>query len=540
MPDAPQVQAPSIGEAYLSQLSNGGSATDVPNTAPAPALATPPAPGPQNAQPAAPAQPAQPAVDPVTAKHNLIGRFFQSITSGGTGSSASNLWRSLIGGALVGMGAAENAPVVAHGPYGDIRDKSGAGAASRAWSAEQGNLEHQKELQQRQDQIDKQNKQREFENKLQMDDQTLRKAADARAQQASIQASVLHEKNMKLLDLNIATGNFEAAQRIAQSAQQQVNFFNALQDVGAQPLADQDGEPLQFASHAEAEEAAHKNPKFFVGDFKTRTAYNPSANKYEIYRVPDTDIKNVQLKDPTTGVMHNIPRMSATEYLDYQTRVQNLQKGKLEIQKVTEEINRLHNEVKASGLYGSALKDLTAATDKNGNVNLGAIPAGSRSVLVEHSAKGLEDALRARSAAIEKHSKAVEAADPVAIDEANQNIEEATQIVKHYSSVLTTMTGRITKAPIAQAPGSAPDTTAPGVGQFQAEQKAKVLFRCLRSVGTIFNTPAGTASSMNFGRPSGRSLPAENWSNRSIWESTRLDVLWKEFSLIFTLRLRAR
>jgi len=61
--------------------------------------------------------------------------------------------------------------------------------------------------------------------------------------------------------------------------------------------------------------------------------------------------------------------------------------------------------------------------------------------LYEHSAKGLEDALRARSAAIEKHTKAVDAGDQTAIDEANQNIEEATQVVRQYSTVLSTISG---------------------------------------------------------------------------------------------------
>jgi len=115
-----------------------------------------------------------------------------------------------------------------------------------------------------------------------------------------------------------------------------------------------------------------------------------------VYKVPDTDIKNVQLKDPTTSKMHTIPRMTASEYLDYQSRVQNLKKGALEINKVQAEITRLQTDAKASGLYGAALKDLTAATDKDGNVDISKISAGSRAVLVEHAAKGLEDAGRAQ------------------------------------------------------------------------------------------------------------------------------------------------
>jgi hypothetical protein len=422
MTDAPQEQSPSIGQLYLNSVQNGGDPGAVPEAAPAPALATPPAPDPQNAQPAAPAQPAQPAVDPATAKHNLIGRFFQSITSGGTGSSASNFWRSLIGGALVGMGAAENAPVVAHGPYGDVRDKSAGGAASRAWSAEQGNIEHQKEIQQRQDQIDKQNKQREFENKLQMDDQTLRKAADARAQQESIRQSVEHEKRMKMLDNTIAGQNWEQAQRTADAAQKQVAFFNSLQEVGAQPLAGQDGEPLQFATHDEAEKAAHDNPKFFIGDFKTRTAYDPGTGKYGVYRVPDTDIKNVQLRDQQ-GVVHNIPRMSAGDYLDFQLRQQNLQKGALGIQEAQERLKQLREDRKSSSAYGKALGELDKVAGDADKLS-----PSSRTVLYTTASKNLGDAIRAKTAADKAEDAEAQAA--------------ASDAIKHYSGVLSQLHGR--------------------------------------------------------------------------------------------------
>jgi hypothetical protein len=469
MPDqieTPQPSASAIGEQFLA---NGGQ--PVPSQPDAS----------QNVQPAAtPPQavlapsPEQAAAVAQTAKHTLVGRMFHALTQGGSGSSASNLWRSVISGALIGMGAAENAPVVAHGPYGDVRDSSVVGAAGRAFTAVQQNTEHQQDRQRQQAKEAQQQKQRDQEMKIQMDDLTLRKAAAARAQIASIQNSAQHEKLLQRLDLDIQNGQFDLAQRGAQAAQQQVSFFNALQDVGATPLEGADGQPLQFAGLADAEKAAHDNPTFFVGNFKTRTAYNPTVNKYEIYRVPDTDVRDVQLKDPTTGVMHTIPRMSATEYLDYQSRVQNLKKGALEITKVGEEITRMRNDFKASSQYGEALKALTAATDKDGNVDLEKIPAGNRAVLVEHASKGLEDAIRARNGALAQYEKAKEFGDQSAIDEANQNIAEATQIAKHYGGVLTTLTGRTTTSPTAQAPGSAPDTTAPGVGQFQAEQKAKV------------------------------------------------------------------
>ncbi|HWY53015.1 MAG TPA: hypothetical protein VNZ03_01025 [Terriglobales bacterium] len=438
MPDqieTPQPPASAIGEQFLA---NGGQ--PIPSQPDAS----------QNVQPAATPPQAAPAPSPEqqaavaqTAKHTAIGRMFSNLVGSGSGSSASSFWRSLVAGAVVGMGAAENAPVVAHGPYGDIRDSSMVGAAGRAFTAVQGNIEHQQDRQQAQARQAAEEKRRNQEAQIQMDDLSLRKAADARAQIQSIHQGVEFEKRMKMLDQTIAAGNWDEAQRSAQVAQNTVKMFNDLNEVEAQPLTGSDGQPLLFSSGADAEKAAHDNAKFFAdsGNFKTRYAYDPTKNKYSVYRIPDTDIKNVQLRDPQTGEMHTIPRMSTTEYLNYQTQMQNLKKGALEIQKVSAEINRLHNDVKASSQYGEALKALTAATDKDGNVDLSKIPAGNRAVLVEHSAKGLEDALRARSGAIEKHSKAVEAGDQTAIDEANQNIEEATQIVKHYSGVLTTMTG---------------------------------------------------------------------------------------------------
>jgi hypothetical protein len=438
MPDQIEQQpsASAIGEQFLAN-----SGRPIPDSTPA----QPTVPTPQNAQPApAPPQaapsPEQQAAIAQTAKHQMVGRMFQALTQGGSGSSASNLWRSVISGALIGMGAAESAPVVAHGPYGDIVSSSPIGAAGRAFTAVQQDREHQKELQQRQDQIDKQNKQREFENKLQMDDLTLKKAADARAQQSSIQNSVEHEKLMQVHDLAIQNGKFELAQKAAQSAQQQVNFFNALQDVGAQPLQGSDGNPLQFSTHEEAEKAAHDNPKFFIGDFKTRTAYDPTTNKYGIYRVPDTDIKNIQLKDEQ-GVTHTIPRMSATEYLDYQSRKQNLKKGALEISKIGAEVTRLQNDTKSSGIYGNALKELNGATDKDGNVDLTKVSPGSRAVLYDHSAKGLEDASRAILAAIGKRSAAVISGDKDSIDEANQEISALQPLVKTYSGTLNALHG---------------------------------------------------------------------------------------------------
>jgi hypothetical protein len=476
MPDAPQENP---FDAVINATPRPPAAPQPP-PAPAapqgPAAPVGPQPPPSPTLPSVPHQPAptpdaaQPEPDPVTAKHTAIGRMFSNLVGSGSGSSASGFWRSLVAGAVVGMGAAEDAPVVARGPYGDIRSSSAVGAAGRAFTAVQQNRERQEDRARLQNLDQQKQKQREFENKLQMDDQTMRRAADARAQVSSIQNTQEFSKRMQVLDQSIASGNFESTQRAAQVAQQQVSFFNALQDVGAQPLQGSDGQPMAFGSLDDAEKAAHDNPKFFIGEFKTRSAYNPSTNKYEIYRVPDTDIKNVQLKDPTTGVMHTIPRMSASEYLDYTTKVQNLQKSKLEMTKIGAEITRLQTDTKASGLYGNALKELNGATDKDGNVDLNKISSGSRAVLYDHAAKGLEDGSRAMLAAINKRSTATQNGDQAAIDEANEEIGALHPIIRNYSGTLSALHGNPAPNPNQVSPNV--KTAVDAISHLPKEQQA--------------------------------------------------------------------
>src|SRR6266480_1156359 len=412
--DIQQQPTTSIGEQFIA---NGGQPVPTQDAAQQAPQNGQPGATPASAQAAPAPSPEQQAAVAQTAKHTAIGKMFHTLATGGTGSSASNFWRTVVGGAFAGIGAAESAPVTARGPYGDVRDKSMGGAASRGFAAGMSLAEQQEDRQRQQAQQQKEEQRRDQESKIQLDESVLRKQADARAQQASIQSSVEHEKRMKMLDQTIASGNWEQSQRTAQAAQNQVKFFNDLQDVGATPLPDADGNPLQFSTHQQAEKAAHDNPKFFIGDFKTRTAYDPTTNKYSVYKVPDTDIKNVQLKDPTNGQVHTIPRMSPSQYLDYQVRVQNLKKGALEVSKIGAEIGRFRNDTKASGLYGNALKELTAATDKDGNTDLGKISAGSRQVLYDHASKGLEDSSRTMLAAVDKHARAKAAFDDSAAEE---------------------------------------------------------------------------------------------------------------------------
>lgn len=448
MPDQLTPSAPSLGQMYLDQVQNGGSPTAVPpqDNAPAPV----PANG-QGAQPVSPTPPTNPAsaapspapaADPIAAKHQAVGRFFQTLVGSGSGSSASQLFRSLVGGAILGMDAGGSDPVVARGPNGDIRDRSISGAAGRGFAAGGGYAQQQQDRAQAQANAAQAQKRANTETQIQSDDLMLRKAADARAQLNSIQAAQEHEKRMRLLDQSIAAGNWQAAQRATETAENQVKFFNALQEVGAQPLADSDGQTFQFRTLLDAEKAAHDNPKFFIGNFQTRAAYNPEDGKYEVYRVPDSDLKNVQLKDPVSGQIHTIPRMHVADYLDFLTRVQNLKKGRLTTEEASTELNRLQLQLHDEDQYGSAL---------NGDLDYGKLSPRDRAALYNRASKDAQNAMRSRSAAQDHLSKLTQnlaGSDPQEISDARDQLQEATELSKTYGNVLSRLHGNPQPSPV--------------------------------------------------------------------------------------------
>src|SRR5882762_9313783 len=189
-PDINQQPASSIGAQFLT--ANGGAPAASQDEANATPTSGQPSAAPAQAAPAPPS-PEQQAAVAQTAKHTAIGKMFHTLATGGTGSSASNFWRTVVGGAFAGIGAANDAPVTARGPYGDVRDTSMGGAASRGFRAGMGQAEQQQDRERKQAQQQKEEQRRDQESKIQLDDAVLRKHADARAQQASIQNSVEHE-----------------------------------------------------------------------------------------------------------------------------------------------------------------------------------------------------------------------------------------------------------------------------------------------------------------------------------------------------------
>jgi hypothetical protein len=420
MEDNTQQQPSSPADSYIQAVQSGNApqATPQPSAQPADDSGSAPAPAPasnpQNGQPSYSA--------PAPAPHeNFAHKFISSFADAGSGTSSSRFWRGLVGAAMtgiVGAGAAENAPVM-HGPYGDYKSNSMAGAAARGAEAGMQLRMGQQDRARKQQMQDAEQKRLDQESAIQLDDSKLRQAANARAQTASIEASVRHERQLQLLDQDVDKGKFDSLQRTAQSAQQQVAFFNSLHDVGAQPLADADGNPLQFSNHDDAEKAAHDNPKFFIGDFQTRTVYDPSTNKYAIYRVPDADF-STQIKDQA-GNTHTV-KMKAADYLDYQTKQQSLRKNELGIQEAQARLAQMGEDRKKGTAYAQALTELDKVGDDTDKLS-----PSSRTLLYSTAAKGLEDALRA-------HTAAVKADDTDAVD-------ASMQAVRHYGSVLGRLNG---------------------------------------------------------------------------------------------------
>src|SRR5258708_6566886 len=89
----------------------------------------------------------------------------------------------------------------------------------------------------------KQNAQQEFQNKNVADEMTLRKAANARDQQRSIDLAQEHAMHMDQARQNLEQGKFEFAQRTTEFEQRQADRMNLLSTLGAKPIIYPDGKP---------------------------------------------------------------------------------------------------------------------------------------------------------------------------------------------------------------------------------------------------------------------------------------------------------
>lgn len=123
--------------------------------------------------------------------------------------------------------------------------------------------------------------------------------------------------------------------------------------------------------------------------------------------------------------------MKAADYLDYQTKQQNLRKNELGIQEAQARLAQMGEDRKKGTAYAQALTELDKVGDDTDKLS-----PSSRTLLYTTAAKGLEDALRA-------HTAAVKADDTDAVD-------ASMEAVRHYGSVL----GRLNGAP---KPAGAPN-----------------------------------------------------------------------------------
>jgi hypothetical protein len=181
------------------------------------------------------------------------------------------------------------------------RGKGAAGAFSAGFEAEEASREKQAEQK-------KTAAQQEFQNKNVADEMTLRKAANARDQQRSIDLAQEHVLHMDEARQALEQGKFEFAQRTTEFEQRQADRMNLLSTLGAKPITYPDGKPVQeFNSPAEAAEWANKNSALAINPGKYNTVFevDPVTNRYVIMQKPlswdDPQWLGVK-KDPKTNL----------------------------------------------------------------------------------------------------------------------------------------------------------------------------------------------------------------------------------------------
>ncbi len=154
----------------------------------------------------------------------------------------------------------------------------------------------------------KENAQKQFQNQNVADEMTLRKAANARDQQRSIDAAQEHILHMDQSRQQIEQGKFDFAERTLEFEQRQADRMNLLSTLGAKPITYPDGKPVQeFNSPTEAAEWANKNSALAINPGKYNTVFevDPVTNRYVIMQKPlswdDPTWLGVK-KDPKTNL----------------------------------------------------------------------------------------------------------------------------------------------------------------------------------------------------------------------------------------------
>jgi hypothetical protein len=261
--------------------------------------------------------------------------------------------------------------------------------------------------------------QKEFQNKNVADEMTLRKAANARDQQRSIDLAQEHSMHMEQAKQALEQGKFEFAQRTTEFEQRQADRMNLLRTLGATPLTYPDGKPVEeFNSPEEAAAWANKNSALAIQSGKYNTVFevDPVTNRYVIMQKPKSwddpqwlgvkvDPKtNLPVKDKdgqmipdgsfkNTNGKVEVPagQMTPHQLYDSQTRLLDLRNKELSREEALERLRNMKRErikdeqqQKADDEYNRAGGNPDAIDEKTGNF---IVSPSSRTILQQRFIK---------------------------------------------------------------------------------------------------------------------------------------------------------
>lgn len=304
----------------------------------------------------------------------------------------------------------------------------------------------------------KQKAQQTFSNKNIADEMTLRKAANARDQQRSIETSQEHAMHMEEAAQNLSQGKTTFANQTLEFEQKQADRMNMLTQLGAKPLSYPNGKPVEeFNSPAEAADWANQHATLGIDPGKYMNVFevDPVTNRYVIMQKPrswdDPQWLGVKI-DPTTHqpvkdsngnlvadgsfkdsngkVVAPAGQMTPHQMYDSQTRLLDLQSKILSRQEALERLKNMKRErikdeqqQQADEQYNRANGNPDAVDEKTGNF---IVTPSSRTILQQRFIK--EAAMEATALnAIQREMDRVGVPGPGATPTEKQEYSEMTQ-----------------------------------------------------------------------------------------------------------------
>lgn len=323
--------------------------------------------------------------------------------------------RHILASALVGLAGG----LKAKGQPGN----AGANAAAAGFEANQERVDKEK-------QQAKEDAQKTFTNKQIADEATLRKAANARDQQRSIQEAQEHAIHMDQARQQIEQGKTEFAQQTIEFDQRQADKMNLLVQLGGKPLTYPDGKPVEeFNSPQEAADWAHKNSKLAIqpGKYNTLFSVDPNTGRYVIMQKPlgwddpqwlgmklgsdgqpERDkngnmVPDGSFRDMSGKVVVPTSQMSPKQMYDSQTRLLDLENKKLTREESLERIRSMRmanskdaQQNRADAEFNKANGDPNATDPKTGQF---IVSPASRTILQQRFIKeaALQDSIMKQS-----------------------------------------------------------------------------------------------------------------------------------------------